>query len=135
MRVTQSEVVPPEVQPASSASPDEVLTRLDELMTVARENIIAWVAVMERVEQIREHRRAGLSYRDMQLNTSGPSVIDAVSSNQERLTLAAAHFRRALARALVREGLSYAEVARLFGVTRQRVGNLLRGDDKRSEEL
>lgn len=111
---------------------DEVLGALDELLAVARENIVAWVAVMERVEQIRENRRSGLNYRDMQLSHSGPSVIDAVSSNQERLTLAAAYFRRALARALVAEGLSYAEIARAFGVTRQRVGNLLRGDEKRS---
>ena len=107
---------------------DEVLPALDELMAVARDNIVAWVQVMERVEQIREQRHAGVKYTEMQLKTAGPSVIDAVSSNQERLTTAAAQFRRALARALVDEGLSFAEVARLFGVSRQRVGNLLRGD-------
>ena len=105
------------------------MAALDELVTVARENIVAWVGVMERVEQIREQRRGGLRYTEMPGPTHGPSIIDAVSRNQERLTAVAARFRRALARALVGEGLSYAEIARLFGVTRQRVGNLLREGD------
>jgi DNA invertase Pin-like site-specific DNA recombinase len=102
---------------------------LDQLLAVARENIVAWVGVMERVEQIREQRRAGTPYTKMDVNPATPPIIDAVSRNQERLTQAAAVFRRSLARELVAEGMSYAEVARVFGVTRQRVGNLLRGDD------
>lgn len=111
------------------APADAVLDALDLLLGVARENIVAWVGVMERVEQIREQRIGGVPYSAMEVHSSTPPIIDTVSRAQERLTQAAAQFRRALARELASEGMSYSDIARVFGVTRQRVGNLMRGDE------
>jgi predicted XRE-type DNA-binding protein len=108
---------------------DAVLVALDHLVAAARANIVAWVGIMERVEKIREQRRLGLAYTQMSVTADSPPIIDVVASNQERLTVAAAHFRRALAHQLADEGWSTAEIARTFGVTRQRVSALLKPGD------
>jgi predicted XRE-type DNA-binding protein len=104
---------------------DAVLQALDELMAAARHNIVAWVTVMERVEQIRAQRAAGVPYTEIEVPDGSPRIIDAVTENQERLSAAAAQFRRAAARQMQQEGLTAAEIARVFGVTRQRVSALL----------
>lgn len=107
---------------------DAVLDALDGVLSAARENIVAWVGVMEQVESIREHRRAGVAYTEMQITGTAPPIIDTVARNQERLGAAAATLRRALAHALFAEGMSHADIARMFGVSRQRVGMLLRNE-------
>jgi hypothetical protein len=112
---------------------DAVLDSIDGLLAAARENIVAWVGVMERAEQIREQRRSGVPYTEMQISSTTPPIIDAVSRNQERLGAAAAALRRALAHALNAEGMSHADIARAFGVSRQRVGMLLRNEPEPGE--
>ena len=107
---------------------DPILDALLELVAVGRANIAAWVAVMTRVEEVRELRRQGVPYSEMELR-EGESIINAVSDNQERLTNAAARFRRASARQLRQEGMSVADIARAFGVSRQRVAALLSDDN------
>ena len=105
---------------------DAVLSALDGLMSAARANVVAWMNVMERIEDVRAQRLRGLPYTEMSSPPDVPRIIDVVSSNQERLNAAAAQFRRVLAQELIAEGWSSAEVARAFGVSRQRVGVLLR---------
>ena len=112
---------------------DSVLDALEGLLAAARENIVAWVGVMERVESIREQRRLGVPYSEMRIGTTTPPIIDAVSRNQERLGSAAAALRRSLAHALAAEGMSHADIARVFGVSRQRVGMLLRNEHADAE--
>ena len=102
---------------------DPVLAALDELVAAGRQNVIDWMALMTRVDQVREARRRDIDYIEMQL--PGVSVIDTVTANQERLATAAARFRRVLARELHRNGQSPATIARNFGVTRQRIAALL----------
>ena len=97
-------------------------------MAVARQNIISWVGVMERVESVREQRRQGVPYIDMQVDSETPPILDTVARNQERLGAAAATLRRSIARMLADEGMSHADIARMFGVSRQRVGMLLRNE-------
>jgi len=101
---------------------------MDGILAAARENIVAWVGVMERVEAIREQRRLGVAYTDMEIVSTTPPIIDTVARNQERLGIAAAALRRALAHTLFNEGMSHADIGRLFGVSRQRVGMLLRNE-------
>jgi predicted XRE-type DNA-binding protein len=116
-----------------SDAADEVLAALDELVRVGRANITAWVAVMERVEEVRVYRARGLGYLEMpQAENGAATIIDAISANQERLTAAAAQFRRVLAHRLQAEGLSVAAVARAFGVSRQRVASLLAEEGHRA---
>lgn len=119
---------------AMSEDDDVVLAALDELVAAGRENIITWIGLMTRVDAIRDLRRRDVPYRDMAIENGMP-IIDAISTNQERLTTAAAHFRRVVARELQTEGLSPAAIARAFGVSRQRVASLLAepGDDEPRE--
>jgi lambda repressor-like predicted transcriptional regulator len=112
---------------------DPILDALGELVAVGRANIATWVDVMSRVEEVRELRRQGVAYRDMSLE-EGVSIIAAISDNQERLTAAAARFRRASVRELRKEGMSVADIARAFGVTRQRIAALLADDGVPEEE-
>jgi len=97
---------------------------MDDLVAAGRENITAWIGIMERVDAVRELRRQGVAYTEMSI-PEGVPIIDAVSAAQDRLNIAAARFRRATARELHDSGLSLAEIGRLFGVTRQRISNLL----------
>jgi len=119
---------------ASSADPsaesvsDPVLDALDGVLFAARENIVAWVGVMERVEAIREQRRRGVPYTSMEIGSTAPHIMDTVARNQERLGAAAATLRRSLAHTLFAEGMSHADIGRIFGVSRQRVGMLLRNE-------
>lgn len=118
---------------APDSDSDAVLDAIEGLLAAARENIVAWVGVMERAEAIREQRRAGVPYSQMRIDTTTPPIIDAVSRNQERLGSAAAALRRSLAHALAAEGMSHADIARAFGVSRQRVGMLLRNEPEPGE--
>ena len=112
---------------------DPTLDSLEELVLVGRQNIANWLGLMTRVDRVRELRREGVAYRDMHIEEGMP-IIDAISTNQDRLTVAAARFRRATAHALASEGLSPSAIARLFGVSRQRVASLLAGADAHSDE-
>jgi len=104
---------------------DDVGTALDELAAAAQANIDEWTAVLARIAQVRELREQGTPYVEMKIETDGPTIIGALSRNQERLTLAGAHVRRALARELSSAGWSQAQIAQAFGVSRQRVAALL----------
>lgn len=108
---------------------DPTLDALEALLSAARENIVAWVNLMGRIDEIRDLRRTGVRYSDMLLTSESPSIIITVATNQERLTAAGAQFRRTAARQLYDEGRTVAEIARAFDVSRQRIDNLLHGDD------
>ena len=104
-----------------------MLEALDELVAAGRSNIVAWMGVMSRVDEVRALRSCGTAYKDMTL-AEGFSIAEAVAANQERLTAAAARFRRATVRQLHDEGMTPSAIARAFGVTRQRVAALLTED-------
>jgi len=82
-----------------SHSDDPLLEALDELVAAARANMSAWTEMMGRVEQIRELRRQGVPYAEMDLgDNNSPPVIDVLAKNQERLSAAGARYRRAAVR-------------------------------------
>lgn len=114
--------------------PDPVLAALEDVVVAARANVVTWMGVMGRVDAVREMRRQGIRYRDMQIDPDF-SIIDAISGAQERLNAAAARFRRATAKELQAEGMTAAEIARAFGVSRQRVSNLLDEEPDAQQEL
>jgi len=104
--------------------PDPVLVALAEVVAAARANVVTWMGVMDRAERVQELRRQGLRYRDMHVDDGVP-IIEALSGAQERLNAAAGRFRRATVMTLHAEGMTAAEIARILGVSRQRVSSLL----------
>ncbi len=64
----------------------------------------------------------------------GPPIVELLSANLAMLKDAGATLRGVQAEALRAEGLTMAEIADLFGVTRQRVSSLLRASRRRARE-
>lgn len=70
----------------------------------------------------------GLAYRQIMPLRRRLDMIEQISTTLRELTKNGHLFRRVEARALYAEGLTMAELATVFGVSRQRVSALLRED-------
>lgn len=105
---------------------DPILDALEQVVAVGRANVTSWMEVMERVELVRKERSRGVPYTSMDL-PDGPRLVDALAHNLQNLNAAATLLRNASIQALHAEGLSLAEIARRFGVSRQWVSRLLAG--------
>ncbi len=79
-----------------------------------------------RIEEIRSARRAGHSLREIVPNEETPLIVQLLTESTNLLHSYGNRVRRTEARALHREGMTMDEIAKLFGVTRQRVSALLR---------
>jgi hypothetical protein len=105
---------------------DAVLAALEDLEVVlgetARRNQIA----LRRAAAIRRLRERGLPYREIVPMEERPLVVELLASTLFDLSSAGSNFRKVEARALYSEGLTMAEIAELFGVTRQRIAALIR---------
>jgi hypothetical protein len=114
----------------SPTARDPVLAALDEL-----EAVIGVVAernrtALRRARAIRRARERGLRYSDIVPREERPLVVELLTHTLNDLSEAGSHFRRVEARALYTEGLTMAEIAGLFGVTRQRIAAILRPSDR-----
>lgn len=105
---------------------DEVLHALDELAVALKHSVEDTKVMLRRADALRRARRSGLGYRDVVSGEQRPLIVEMLRDSQDRVVRAGSRFRRAEARALRAEGLTLDEIARLFGVTRQRVIALLR---------
>lgn len=103
---------------------DEVLNALRELIDVL-ERTSPRDRIIERAHQIEQMRADGLPYAEIATHELRPLVVEMVGEHIDALIDASGRLRRAQARALHDEGLSMAEIAKLFGVTRQRISQLL----------
>jgi hypothetical protein len=120
---------PGAVDGASDAPTQDVV--LDALETVVRglmENSARIDVALERAEQIRLQRRLGWTYIQIVEDSTGPLMVELLSTNIQVLHKLGHELRSAEARALRQEGLSAIRIAELFGVSRQRVAALLRPD-------
>ena len=106
------------------AAADPLLAALDQLVCVGRNSVVGWIGVMTLTDQIREQRARGISNVNRSPDAC-EALISTVALLQSELTTAAAQFRRAAAQQLRSEGMTAANIARTFGVTRQRVAHLL----------
>lgn len=80
----------------------------------------------ERLRRLQRERSAGRAWRDILNDEEAPGTMQIVSRMLARLAEASGTLRRDLVEALRKEGTSIPAIARLFGVTHQRVSNLLR---------
>jgi hypothetical protein len=114
----------------SSDRSDPVLAALDELVTVLREITGRNRTAIRRADAIRRLRGRGHPYREIVPMEKRPLIVELVTRSLYELSDASSRFRRVEAQALYSEGLTMAEIADLFGVTRQRVAVLLRPEHR-----
>jgi hypothetical protein len=110
----------------SSASSDDVLNALGELDAVLRENAERERVLFQRIAEVRLARENGQEWKSILANEDEPSTVQLVSTILRRQSEASGYLRRSLVVALRAEGQSIPSIAHLFGVTHQRVSNLLR---------
>jgi hypothetical protein len=105
---------------------DEVLKALDELETVLRENAESERLLAQRIAEVRLARQNGREWKAILGDEDEPGTVQLVSTVLRRQSEASGYLRRELVVALRAEGQSIPSIAHLFGVTHQRVSNLLR---------
>jgi hypothetical protein len=109
----------------SEESPDEVLDALNALTAALDAAIVDQQAMADEVLRMRRHR----SWRGSWLSTfpppGEPNLVSLSTRALSSLGAATARVRTTLARALRAEGLTVREIAALFGVSHQRVSELL----------
>ncbi len=108
------------------AGADEVLKALDELESVLRVNAESERLLSERIATVRLARKNGLEWKAILGDEDEPGTVQLVSTILRRQSEASGYLRRSLVVALRAEGQSIPSIAHLFGVTHQRVSNLLR---------
>jgi hypothetical protein len=110
----------------SGARSDEVLNALDELESVLRQNAESERLLSKRIAEVRLARQNGREWKAILGDEEEPGTVQLVSTILRRQSEASGYLRRSLVVALRAEGQSIPSIAHLFGVTHQRVSNLLR---------
>jgi DNA-directed RNA polymerase sigma subunit (sigma70/sigma32) len=105
---------------------DQLLEALDELVLEIRENERRNELLIQRAEAIKEERARGVSWREIVAQDRRPLIVELLTQNAQVLTTVGSRVRRMEARALHAEGLSMDRIAELFGVSRQRISQLLK---------
>jgi hypothetical protein len=107
-------------------SADEVLAALGELDIVLKENAERERVLLQRIADFRLARENGQAWTVILANEDQPCTVQLMSTILLRQSDASGYLRRSLTVALREEGQSIPYIARLFGVTHQRVSNVLR---------
>ena len=105
---------------------DEVIASLHALGQALEENASEEKLLAQRIQEMISARERGADWADVLKHEDYPGTVHLVSSTLARLSTASGHVRRSLVVALRSEGVTIPVIARLFGVTHQRVSNLLR---------
>ena len=105
---------------------DDVLHALDELEAALRENAESERLLSKRIADVRLARESGREWKAILGDEDEPGTVQLVSTILRRQSDASGYLRRSLVVALRAEGQSIPSIAHLFGVTHQRVSNLLR---------
>lgn len=111
---------------------DAVLKALDDVITALRENNERNEHVLARAESLRRRRFEGTRWSDLVSDEERPLIVELLTQNMQALATAGSRLRRLQAKALHDEGLTMERIASLFGVTRQRISELLREANGRS---
>jgi hypothetical protein len=105
---------------------DEVLVALCELDAVLEENARRESILVERIAELRLARMHGRPWTSILVSEDEPSTVQLLSAMHRFHGDASGYFRRSLAVSLRAEGQSIPSIAQLFGVSHQRISNLLR---------
>jgi hypothetical protein len=118
--------MPDHSENGSARASDDVLHALDELESVLRENAASERLLAQRIADVRLARENGQEWKAILGDEDVPGTVQLVSTILRRQSEASGYLRRSLVVALRAEGQSIPSIAHLFGVTHQRVSNLLR---------
>ena len=110
----------------NGADSDDVLKALKELEGVLRENAESERLLSKRIADVRQARENGREWKAILGDEDEPGTVQLVSTILRRQSEASGYLRRSLVVALRAEGQRIPSIAHLFGVTHQRVSNLLR---------
>jgi hypothetical protein len=110
----------------SGGGQDDVVQALNELEAVLRENAESERLLFQRIADVRLARENGKEWKSILSAEDEPGTVQLVSTILRRQSEASGYLRRSLVVALRAEGQSIPSIANLFGVTHQRVSNLLR---------
>jgi hypothetical protein len=105
---------------------DEVLDALEVVVEALEQSSLRNEVAIERADTIRRLRAEGRSYREIFGGEDSPLILDLIRANLQALLDVGSRLRRVEARALHEQGMTMEQIAKLFGVTRQRVSALLR---------
>ena len=118
--------MPDQTDDLNGTGSDEVLNALDESESVLRENAESERLLSKRIADVRQARENGREWKAILGDEDEPGTVQLVSTILRRQSEASGYLRRSLVVALRAEGQSIPSIAHLFGVTHQRVSNLLR---------
>jgi len=103
-----------------------VLAALDQLAEALEENARDQEILLERIGELHRARASGMSWEDILSKEEKLGTMQLLSRMLARLSAASGTLRKEMVDGLRDEGVSVPTIARLFGVTHQRVSNLLR---------
>lgn len=109
---------------------DEFLKALTALEEVLADNGRRASLIKKRIAQLRRLRARGVPYTELVAPQDGPLIVHLLTESSTALDSCGANVRRAEAKALYAEGQTMEQIAKSFGVTRQRVSALLRKGSK-----
>jgi hypothetical protein len=92
------------------------------------------VALMERLVVLREERLSGTDWGELLGSDQGSGTMQMVSELLAGMSEASGALRKSVVEELRREQVSIPKIAKLLGVTHQRVSNLLRRPAGQGEE-
>lgn len=105
--------------------PPPVQDALDVVLEAVAQSQLRLSLIEARAGEIRHLRAVGLNHAEITALEDRPLVVELLSETIALLHAASGPFRREEARALHAEGVTMERIASLFGVTRQRVSELL----------
>jgi DNA-directed RNA polymerase sigma subunit (sigma70/sigma32) len=103
-----------------------LLSALRQLDQALDENIDRARRMKRRIAELEEAAAAGRPIKEIVTEEDTPLLVQLLTESADALHEHGSRVRRTEARALHREGMTMDQIARLFGVTRQRVSALLR---------
>ncbi|MBV8430236.1 MAG: hypothetical protein JO244_03680 [Solirubrobacterales bacterium] len=109
-----------------SEETDAFLRALDDLDRALDQSVEMTQQMKQRITQIRAVQAEGRNLREIVPYEQTPLIVQLLTESTNLLHSYGNRVRRTEARALHREGMTMDEIAKLFGVTRQRVSALLR---------
>jgi hypothetical protein len=111
-------------------SDDEFLEALTALEEVLADNGRRASLIKKRIAQVRRLRARDVPYTELVASEDGPLIVHLLTQSSVALDTSGANVRRVEAEALYAEGLTMEQIAKSFGVSRQRVSALLRNSRK-----